>query len=228
MITNDKCWLKNECNRCDCDGFCLRLFKLDYLYDQALIKLPQRKRQDFYGDVEEKFDDTPSFDVLAHITKNVEAFVEEGCNIYIHSAMTGNGKTSWALRIVQEYLNKIWYKSELKCRALFISVPKLLIALKNDIDDNDEYAQHIKENVLDADIVIWDDIATKTITTFEAEHLFSMIDARICAGKSNIFTSNLNDDELIKALGERLASRVSNCDYNLEFKGKDKRGIKIK
>ena len=79
-------------------------------------------------------------------------------------------------RIVQEYFNKIWYSSELKCRALFISVPRLLIELKRDIDDKSEYIKHITDNILEADIVIWDDIATKTVTTFEAEHLFSMID----------------------------------------------------
>ena len=52
-----------------------------------------------------------------------------------------------------------------------------------------------------------------------------MIDSRISAGKSNIFTSNLNDEELHKSLGDRLASRICNLGYNIELYGSDKRGI---
>lgn len=223
MITSENCWLKNECNQCDCNNFCLRLFKLDYLYEEALISLPQRKRRVLTTDDDKS--DSQAFHILKDISDNIETFVAEGKNVYIHSATTGNGKTSWALRLIQEYFNKIWYQSELTCRALFISVPRLLIELKNNIENKSDYVQHIKEHILDADIVIWDDIATKTITTFEAENLFSMIDARINLGKSNIYTSNLSDKDMNKALGDRLASRVCYCDYNIEFKGKDKRGL---
>ena len=224
MIDSKNCWLKNNCNKCDCNTFCIRLFKLDYLYSQALIELPQRKYIELYTDVGDK-NDKDQFKKLKAISQKIEEFVSSGENIYIHSRSCGNGKTSWALRLVQEYFNKIWFKSELRCRALFISVPKLLIALKDNIEEKDEYVRHIKENILKADIVIWDDIATKQTTVFESEHLFSMIDARICSGKSNIFTSNLSDEELHKALGDRLASRICNLSYNIEFIGKDKRGI---
>ena len=224
MINSNNCWLKNNCNKCDCNTFCVRLFKLDYLYSQALIELPQRKYTELYTDVG-NFNDKECFKALKKISQNIEEFVSNGDNIYIHSRNCGNGKTSWALRLVQEYFNKIWFKSELKCRALFISVPKFLIALKDNIEEKDDYVSHIKENILKADIVIWDDIATKQTTVFESEHLFSMIDARICSGKSNIFTSNLSNEELRNALGDRLASRICNLSYNIELTGKDKRGI---
>ena len=221
MISSDLCWLKDECNQCDCNGFCLRLFKLDYLYEEALIPIHLRKKVELVtgeGDLQ-------AFSTLKDISKDIEAFVNEGKNIFIHSATTGNGKTSWAIRLIQEYFNKIWYKSELKCRALFVSVPKLLIELKRNIGEKSDYAQHILNNILEADIVIWDDIATKSVTTFEAENLFSMIDARICSGKSNIYTSNLSDEEMLAALGPRLTSRICNCDYNIEFVEADKRGV---
>lgn len=224
MVDSSKCWLKNNCNKCDCNTFCIRLFKLDYLYSQAMMELPQRRYTELYTDVGNA-NDKEQFKTLKKISQNIEEFVDKGDNIYIHSRNCGNGKTSWALRLVQEYFNKIWFKSELKCRALFISVPKLLIALKDNIEEKDDYVAHIKENILKADIVIWDDIATKQTTVFESEHLFSMIDARICSGKSNIFTSNLSNEELRNALGDRLASRICNLSYNIELTGKDKRGI---
>jgi DNA replication protein DnaC len=155
----------------------------------------------------------------------IEDIVKAGKNIYIHSSSCGNGKTSWALRIVESYFDKIWYSSEMECRALFISVPQFLLALKANIAEKNDYVQYIKDNVLTADIIIWDDIATKDSTVFEAENLLSMIDSRINAGKTNIFTSNLTDEEIHKALGDRLASRICNLSYNVELHGLDKRGL---
>lgn len=52
-----------------------------------------------------------------------------------------------------------------------------------------------------------------------------MIDARISSNKSNFFTSNLNEDELHEALGDRLYSRIVNSGLTFEFVGSDKRGI---
>ena len=223
MIETDNCWLKGECNGIDCGGFCLRLFKLDYLYGEALVSMAQRRRITLTTDSDGS--DVEAFTKLSSISKDPVGFVSSGGSLYIHSQTAGNGKTSWALRILQSYMNAIWFGSELRCRALFISVPRLLIALKDNISERNEYVQHIKENILTADLVIWDDIATKQSTVFEAENLLAMIDSRIANGKANIYTSNLSDAELHVALGDRLASRVANLSMNIEFRGKDKRGI---
>lgn len=223
MTENKDCWLKDECNQKDCGSFCMRLFKLDYLYKEALISPSQRKHVPLRIDADGTDED--AFSRLKNIENNIETFVADGNNLYIHSVICGNGKSSWALRMVQTYFNKIWLKTSLRCRALFINVPRLLLALKDNISEKSDYVQHIKENILTCDIVIWDDIATKQTTTFESEHLFSMIEARIAEGKSNIFTSNLTENELHKALGDRLYSRIVNLSVNIELNGADKRGI---
>ena len=82
-----------------------------------------------------------------------------------------------------------------------------------------------KENVLKADLIIWDEIGSKGLTQFEHENILSYINARIDSNKSNIYTSNLTDTELHTAIGDRLASRICNLSYNYEFKGMDKRGL---
>jgi DNA replication protein DnaC len=99
--------------------------------------------------------------------------------------------------------------------------------LKSNISKESEYIKHIQENILDCDLVVWDDIATKLGTEFELSHLLSIIDTRINNGKSNMYTSNLYGVELSKALGDRLYSRIVNySDAIIELKGRDKRGIK--
>ena len=169
--------------------------------------------------------DAEAFKALKDIENNIEEFIKNGSNLYLHSINAGNGKSSWSLRLVQTYFNKIWLTSPLKCRALFINVPRFLLSLKDNITLKSDYITHIKEHVLEADIVIWDDIATKQSTVFESENLYSLIETRISDGKSNIFTSNLSETELHSALGDRLYSRIVNLSKNIEFHGSDKRGI---
>lgn len=223
---NKNCWLTDTCNHIDCNGFCLKHFKLDYLYTQALISNTQRKYTALYLDEDNR--DLKVFTELKEIENNIVNFVSAGKNIYIYSAQAGNGKTSWSLRLVQAYFNHIWLKSELTCRALFISVPKFLLALKDNISEKSDYISHIKENMFNADIIIWDDIATKSITQFEAENLFSIIDTRIASGKTNIYTSNLTLDDLHASVGDRLYSRIANLSYCFELTGADKRGLQNK
>ena len=224
MVENKDCWLKERCNHRDCNGFCMRLFKLDKLFDNALIAYNQRKNIQLRVDSDKV--DFDEFTKLSHISNNTLDFVANGDNLFIHSTTCGNGKTSWALRIVSNYLDKVWITSDIDdCKVLFINVPRFLLELKSNIENKSDYISHIKENVLNADIVVWDDIGTKSITTFETENLLSIIDNRINLGKSNIYTSNLKDDDLYEFLGNRLASRLLGSKYNIELHGKDKRGL---
>ena len=220
------CWLTNNCKKLHCDdpNGCMILFKLDYLYNQANVPLKLRHNVILKTDADGT--DLEEFRQLKSIQDNILSFISNGEQLLIHSSGCGNGKTSWSLRLLQTYFNKIWLKSELECKALFINVPYFLLALKDNISNKNEYIQHIKENVLTCDLVIWDDIGTKNSTSFEAENLLSMIDGRILNNKANIFTSNLSDAELHEALGDRLASRICNLGYNIVLHGGDKRGLK--
>ena len=167
--------------------------------------------------------DETAYTYLNNIKKNISSFVDSGANLYIYSRTTGNGKTAWALKLAQAYIGKIWYERDLTCEVLLIGVPRYLLSIKDAISNNNEYASHIKENVLNASLVIWDDIATKGMTEFETENVLSVIDARINMGKANIFTSNITPEELPLYVGDRLASRIIGKSTPVKFTGKDKR-----
>ena len=220
MIKN--CPYINNCNRIDCDKeFCMKKYRLDTLYDASLLSPIQREYKRLHTDADGT--DVNEFTKLAQLEKSVDKFVQQGTNLYIHSYTCGNGKTSWAIRFLNSYINKIWPRSNLECQALFISVPKYLLSLKNNIAGYDEYAIFINKYIMTADLVVWDDIAAKTGTEFELNHLLNAINSRMDAGKSNIFTSNLGKRELTNALGERLASRICNKSIDIELQGADKR-----
>jgi DNA replication protein DnaC len=220
------CYLREVCNGKDCQAdFCLRKYKMDSLYSAALMTESQKKHITLR--VDEDGTDLEQFKQLANIEKNIVKFIEEGKNLYLHSANCGNGKSSWSLRLTEAYFNKIWVRSEIKCRVLFISVPRFLLALKDDITTKNPYVAYIKENVFEADLVIWDDIAAKMGSEFELTHLLNIIDNRLALGKSNIYTSNLNRQQLYNALGERLTSRIANMSIDIELRGSDKRNLKV-
>lgn len=221
------CFLFDRCNHKDCDKeFCLRKYKLESLYNAALLSKSQYKNVRLFAD--DDGTDSVQFIQVQQIMQNIESFVADGTNLYLHSHTCGNGKTSCAIKLIKAYLDKIWARSAVECRALFISVPRFLLALKDQISNYNEYAEYVKENVIKADIVVWDDIAAKVGTDFELNHLLSLIDTRISLGKSNIFTSNLAKPEIYKALGDRLGSRICNLSLEIELNGKDKRYMSVK
>lgn len=223
MVANSNCWLKDRCNCKDCDTFCVRLFKLDKLYELALVPLHQRKHIKFVLD--SNGTDRDEYIKLKNISEDIENFVKNGKNLYIHSTSCGNGKTSWALRMIQSYLNAIWYKTTIKCRALFIHVPTFLLSLKDNISVKNNYIEHIKQNVMECDLIVWDELGTKTTTQFEMENLLSIINTRLTNNKSNIYTSNLSGEELQEKIGDRLYSRIINLSEEVELFGCDKRGL---
>ena len=226
MISNSQCWVRERCkkaNSCS-DGFCIKLFKLNELCNLAMLTEDQRQKKKLWLDGSGV--DRDAFTFLKSVEDNVEKFVKDGSNIYIYSYITGNGKTAWALRILNSYLEKIWYKSDIVCRALFVNVPRFLISLKENIGEYSPYYNQIKNCILDADLVVFDEIGTKVATSFEVEHLLSIINARVDNKKSNIYTSNLGPEELRKSVGDRMYSRIINTSTEVMFRGADKRSVK--
>lgn len=221
-----KCYLYDICNGKDCDkDFCIRKYKMDSLYSAALVT--ESQKQHIQLKVDQDGTDLEQFKQLADLEQNILSFINSGKNLYLHSSNCGNGKSSWSLRFIEAYLNKIWARTELKCKALFISVPRFLLSLKDGISNKNPYADYIKDNVLEADLVVWDDIAAKMGSEFELTHLLNIIDNRLSLGKSNIYTSNLNRAQLSNALGDRLTSRIANMSIDIELHGTDKRCLKI-
>lgn len=228
MILSNSCFVKERCNKykngkCVDNSFCIKLFKLNQLYDLGLFSLEQRKHLNLR--IDNDGTDRDQFGILKSIEDNIIDFISNGKNLYLYSSNCGNGKTSWALRLAQTYINNIWYKCDINCKILFVSVPKFFISLKDNISNKNDYIQHIKENVIDCDLVIWDDIGTKVGTEFEIENMLNIIDNRLCNGKSNIYTSNMDPIQLRERIGQRLYSRIVNLSTNVQLCGLDKRGL---
>lgn len=221
----EKCWYKGTCslyNTEECNSSCVRGLKMRWLINQSLL-LPKHQQhiQLFPDDC-----DLESFKRLQEIRENIKKFVDNEGQLLICSKTTGNGKTVWATKMLMGYFDSIWAETDFITRGLFINVPTFFNLLRDNIDEKQETIKHIKENIVKADLVIWDEIGVKELTNYESGHLLSYIDQRLAYGKANIYTGNADEVTLKETLGDRLYSRIYVGSEVINLKGKDKRGAK--
>ena len=130
----DKCWYKKICekyNTKECTKRCIRYSEMDYL--MYLSNIPKPRQQPF--SLQPQKEDVEAFYFLKDIQDHINEFVANGENLYIHSSNTGNGKTCWSIKLMQQYFNNVWYGNRFRCRGLFIFVPAFLNDVKKNINN---------------------------------------------------------------------------------------------
>lgn len=216
MDRNSECWYISACDE-DCNG-CLVYLQMKWQFDNSGLPKAKYKPIKLIATNET----LSAFTRLNDIRKNIDKFVEEGNNLYICGVTPGTGKTSWGIKMLHTYFHYVAVGNHGRVTGMFVSTTELLLRLK---DFQNPLPQEYKDNLLNADLVIWDDIAVSGMSAYDYNQLFTIIDKRILNDKSNIFTSNCTDKEtLTTSLGERLASRVWNTSERIEIKGGDWRG----
>ena len=214
----DICWYKNVCQN-KCIDSCIRYMEMDYLLYHSQIP----KKQQFPISLVPENKDYDNFVYLADIKDDVVNFVNNGENLYITSNYTGNGKTSWAIKMILKYFDSVWSGNGFRVRGVFIHVPTFLNKLKSDIKNPDLEFESLVSCLVDVYLVIWDDIASTGLSQYDHSQLLTYIDQRVLSGKSNIFTGNIPDKEsLEKSVGARLTSRILSGEV-VELKGRDRR-----
>lgn len=222
QFDKENCWYIKNCSKYNtnlCNKNCIRYMEMHYLMETSNI--PKSKK--FKNELIPEQIDIPNFEFLNQLKTNIVKFVNNGENLYIYSERFGNGKTTWAIKIMQKYFNDIWLGNGFKMRGLFIHVPSFLTKCKDIISNKDEEFDNLKQNLLNVDLVIWDDIAAGKLSDYDYNNLLTYIDQRKLNGKSNIYTGNLSEDELKVAVGNRLKSRIWNDSYVVQFIGSDRR-----
>ena len=189
---------------------------MKYLMDNSGIPKNRQYPQELVADV-----DLAPYSQLAEIKSDIINFVNDGENLFICSKFTGNGKTSWSIKLLSKYFDSVWAGNGFKVRGLFVNVPTLLLQLKNfDNPLSEEY----KRQLMEVDLVVWDEIASTNISNYDYGNLLMFLDYRIASQKSNIFTSNdTTFSELEKNVGSKLASRIWNTSTVVQFNSKDRR-----
>ena len=214
MERREDCWYREVCTYDYCTN-CIRYAEMDYLIKSSGI--PKNRQRPISLEAGVDYD---AFCKLSDIKDDIYNLVDTDFNLYICSKETGNGKTSWAIKILLKYFDSIWAGNGFRVRGYFQHVPTLLTTLK-DFSKSHDVLKHTLET---ADIVVWDDIASAKLSDYDIQQLLIIIDARIMDCKLNIYTGNLTSYEALeKAVGSRLASRIWNCSEIITLRGRDRR-----
>ena len=158
----EKCWYNRECKLYqsdNCSSACIRYMEMHYLMSSSGIP-PARQ---YFNPLCPPQEDTAAFLRLKRIKEDIADYIGKGNNLYIYSSNSGNGKTTWALKLVQQYFNEIWAGNGFAVRGLFVHVPSFLVKIKEVISYKDDDFEEFRNNLLTADVVIWDDIAATKI-----------------------------------------------------------------
>ena len=216
-----ECWYKDVCNEEICDkescleyNAMLRCFKVSGLaqtlwYRKNLIA-PSVDKQ--------------AYSRLNEIKQQALMF-QQGKNLLLYSPYCGNGKTSWAIKLGQKFI-EINARAYVNVRPFYyVYIPDLLFENKRCMQGHTATFDSMLQGLREADLVLWDDIGSVAVSNYDLLMLQSLIEARINQNKSNIFTTNSNDKELSANLGARLADRIINLSESIEFKATSMRGM---
>ena len=215
---NSNCWYKEVCQE-DC-FMCTTYLEMKWQMDNSGLpaKLQQPIEMFIYKDVNQC--DSKAYKRLAEIRKGIVEFVDAGKNLFI-CGRSGNGKTSWAVRFLHSFFHHRAAGNYENLQGMFISVGDLLIRLK---DFNNPVSKEYRDNISNVPLVIWDDICLTGISQYDYTQIYTLINNRMLAGKSNIFTTNISDKEKLEEIfGERLVSRIYDSSEIIELKGADMR-----
>ncbi len=223
-MTPQDCWYKETCSQApsECSASCIRYAEMLYLVQSS--NLPEKKW------IPPKLiagQDLEAFKRLAQIKSSIKDWVSKGNNLYIYSTNFGNGKTSWAIKLLLAYFNQIWPGNCFRRRGIFISVPDFLIKNRELINKSDPYYIQLRQDMLTCDVVVWDDISSIRLTDFGHEMMLNILDARVLGGLSNIFTGNVDEQQMYALVGGRLTSRIWNTSEIIQLVDQDKRGLNI-
>lgn len=219
---NPECWYKKVCEECCGEDKCPRYKEMKCMMEHSNIPVAKRVPIPLYPSE----CDYAAFKRLAEIKEDIYNFVFDGKNLYICSEIVGNGKTSFALKILMRYfeelLNDNRYDDEPV--GIFIHVPTFLIRLK-EFKAVDYAFEKLKKDLLTVDLVVWDDIASTDISSYDLSQLMMYIDNRTMNELSNIYTGNIvSREEMNSALGARLTSRIWNSNTEVvQFFGGERR-----
>lgn len=132
---------------------------------------------------------------------------------------TGLGKTHLSLAIANVVLNKGY-------SVIYGTSQNIFSDLQDENfgrTDNINYNEH---DILDADLLILDDLGTEFRSPFSEACLYNIVNTRILKKKATIISTNFSFDDLERDYNQRVTSRLAGEYSVLELEGNDIRYIK--
>lgn len=172
--------------------------------------------------------DADCWDWLEDVRNNIVEKVQSGLNIVITSTIVGNGKTSWAVRLLQRYLAETALDGRMVEKGMFVVSAQLLTEFGdyNYFQTMKEFLERF-EKLKTCDLLVIDEIGGGSLTKASYPYLYDLVNYRVDNNLSTIYTTNYTDEEIIDLLGQRLYSRIYDTSVVLEFEASNVRGLEV-
>nr|DAI22204.1 MAG TPA: Replicative helicase [Caudoviricetes sp.] len=169
--------------------------------------------------------DSDAWNWLEDYRCNVVEHVKNGKSIVITSPIVGNGKTSWAIRLLQRYIAETALDGRLVDKAVFC-VSSSMLEIFGDFgyfETSIEFFDYLNR-LKNCDLLVIDEIGSGRITQVSYNHFYDLVNYRVDNNLATIYTTNYNDEQIKDALGERLYSRIYDMSTVIEFSASNVRG----
>lgn len=219
------------CKKCEDKGFvsgimcgCFKDLLKSIEYEKLCSKLPvgncrfDNFKLDYYPDGAGTSPKKRMESVLNYCKAYAADFSRRSPSLLLYGK-TGLGKTHLSLAIAGNAVEEGY-------GVIYSSAQNLFNKLEKDkfgkADANTE------EAILDCDLLIIDDLGAEFTTQFTVSALYNIVNSRELESKPTIISTNLMPEQLTKAYGERIASRILSNYVMLYFDGSDIRQIKTR
>ena len=219
------------CKKCEDKGFvsgimcgCFKELLKSIEYEKLCSKIPvgncrfDNFKLDYYPDGAGTSPKKRMESVLNYCKAYAADFSRRSPSLLLYGK-TGLGKTHLSLAIAGNAVEEGY-------GVIYSSAQNLFNKLEKDkfgkADANTE------EAILDCDLLIIDDLGAEFTTQFTVSALYNIVNSRELESKPTIISTNLMPEQLTKAYGERIASRILSNYVMLYFDGSDIRQIKTR
>lgn len=209
--------------RCDCLSALLDKFAVEELNKQCKIKLCSFADFNISYYPENYMTKNGAIDARAMMKEHLEYCMKYAREFNLDSPSvfmlgpTGLGKTFLSSCIAKEVL----------CNGFSVAFDSIQNYLRDIEKEHFGRSEgDTLETILNADLVILDDIGSEFASSFNSSVIYNIINSRTNQGKPTIVSSNLSFDELTKRYDDRIISRLTGMFKPMRFIGNDIRQIK--
>lgn len=154
-------------------------------------------------------------EVLETCRSYAQGFPEKKENLLLMGEV-GTGKTFLAKSIARELLSR-------GCSVVYVSAHELFELLSPFRRGEDEERRAVADELVEADLLIVDDLGTEFANSMTASLLFYVINERLLRKLGTLITTNLSMNRLRDTYSERITSRLSSSYEQCLLLGEDVR-----
>lgn len=250
-MNQDKCLLATKCKRAGDPNTCNELcFPFIRLHGESggggllgVAHVPKAYRRSTVANLPFEQDNPKAFGMVCSYCNQIVKNVDNGVGLYLYgipnldnSKGTGNGKTTAATAILNEFLAErviLDAKKERRLEdvpGLFVNVSKFQNLYNAQFrgtremqaEASQDYYQ-FKKLMTWVPLLILDDIGVRDSTEAFKGEFYEVIDNRAIEQLATIFTSNVPIEKLTDLLDDRILSRIQGSTHPVTLEGKDKR-----